>query len=81
MCETSRQDLETVAAVHSPGHCQILEITLASCQDGSGTEKKRNGRGNVAIWPANSRVYYITQISPLLIEDNFIVGHIFSFIS
>lgn len=60
----SRQELETAAAVHLPGPCQILEITLALCQDASSTEKIRNGRGNLAIWPSNSCVYYITQISP-----------------
>lgn len=60
----SRQELETAAAVHLPGPCQILEITLALCQDASSTEKTRNGRGNLAIWSSNSCVYYITQISP-----------------
>lgn len=64
LCKISRQELERGAAVHLPGHCQILDITLASSQDGSGTENKRNGRGNVAKWPLNSCVYYIIQFPP-----------------
>lgn len=59
LCKISRRGLETAAAVHLPGHCQFLEITLASCQDGISTEKKRNGRGNVAKWPLNSCVFSI----------------------
>ena len=42
--------MATGAAVHLPGHCQFLEITLTSCQDEFGTEKKRKGRGQVAKW-------------------------------
>ena len=48
VCKISRQELETAAAVHLPGHCQILEITLASCQDGSA---QRERGMEEAVWP------------------------------
>lgn len=81
LCKISRQESERAAAVHLPGHCQILDITLASSQDGSGTEKKRNGRGNVVKWPSNSCLLYNTISPTLLIDDNYIIDHILSSIS
>ena len=55
----SRQGLVKGAAVHLPGHCQFLEITLTSCQDEFGTKKKRKGRGQVAKWSLSSCVFII----------------------
>lgn len=40
LCKISKQGLEMAAAVHLPGHCQFLEITLALCLNGFSTEKR-----------------------------------------
>lgn len=78
----SRQGLATGAAVHLPGHCQFLEITLTSCQDEFGTEKKRKGRGQVAKWSLSSCVFIIWyNCLHVAKEDNFIIDPILSFIA
>ena len=78
----SRQGLATGAAVRLPGHCQILETTLTSCQDELGTEKKRKGRGQVAKWSLNSCVFIIWyNFLHVAKEDNFIIDQILSFIA
>ena len=69
----SRQGLATGAAVHLPGHCQFLEITLTSCQDEFGTEKKRKGRGVYLLIPCREEQIWEAGIrtSDLWLNERF----------
>lgn len=79
LCKISKQGLEMAAAVHLPGHCQFLEITLALCLNGFSTEKRGWERrcGQTAL----EFLCFYTHLPRLLIKGNFIIDLILRFLS